>query len=72
MDKIQKYQRKHKRCRTCTHSKDIDHGWALVCAVKGKVHIDSVFMTGIAGCLCKLYSPRDYNCPDWGKWEDFY
>lgn len=71
MDKREEYQRKHKRCRTCQYSKDVDHGWAWVCTVKGKAHMDSVFMTRFAGCFCKLYSPRLYNCPDWGR-EDRY
>lgn len=72
MDKVEAYQKKHRRCRTCQHSKDIDHGWAWVCTAKGVVHMDSVFMTGLKGCFCKLYSPCSYNSPDWGKWEDCY
>lgn len=56
-DAVNKYRKKHRRCKTCIHASNSNAGW--YCKAKHKRHIYSdVYETTIAGVFCKVYSPE--------------
>ena len=57
--RINRYRKKHRRCRTCLHAKNVSGQWAWICEAKQKWHnIEYVQEAGIKGCFCRLYESR--------------
>ena len=60
MDAKIEYRRRHRRCRTCAHTKDdvnshYCRGW--VCTIKNMFHEGHITDAGLRGILCVYYEP---------------
>lgn len=57
---VKEYREKHRRCRTCIHSKNLTDmlgvgNWA--CNVRKTTHLGTVEETILAGIFCPTYEP---------------
>ena len=55
---VNKYRKKHKRCKTCAFASQSNWGWN--CLAKGQRYSGSVSDTKLSGLFCRLYEAKEF------------